>query len=985
MAGDVPHPTMKGQFLRHTLPSMAGPNGVGGKRVSMDNLIASIVSASSKAMMIFGSPGVAYAGSAFSFQPIIFGGSGSKSFTLSGVLPSGWSFSSSTGLLSTSSAIVGMFTGLAITATDAAGVSATLPVTLIVAATIEAASYFNRMTTKPAAGVVSALDTMISTLRTSTAWAKLDNLYFLAQDTYQAALLNILGAHPLRVAGSPTFSARGGVAGAANASLTNGVVLSEGTLANYSLNSGHVGVFVGAASASTSPIAGTGATFTTQLLARSAGGNAGGKINGGTTMSAAVGTRGGHTVASRTGAAASALYRNGGAALATTTSAPTAVPVSPLYVLRDDTAYATDTVAAFHSGAGLTQAENQIVYDALNTAITAITALGPAPAANANDFDVVVYGGTLSGLMAAQRAANRGARVAIVEPSAELGGVGHHGLTYFDLGLRGSYLLANNGTDRFFKAINAAYGQAAPLTAAQKAEPKVYDQVFATTLAQTRATTFLSSPLVTTADVQKAGSAITGIKTASGWITGRQFIDCSYEMDLAALAGAPYQVGRESVSTYGEPAAGFSAKRVANGGFNYGVDGVTPNSGYPVRPRPATADGAGDGLIQPYSFRFPITTAADRLPFPVPPGGYIASKMDQFVAVLTSKNVQQFTSVIYVGGDTALQNNKFCINGSQANIIPSLELPGVQAGYPDGTPAQRQAVIDELRTWTLHVLYCLQNDPRISASLRTSAAAYGLCNDEFVNNPIKGFPNLPYIRESRRLKGAYVMTQLDVLRADNANNTSGGARNNVKANRIGQWNYALDSHAMEIYPDGTNNIVVTGNVDPKYSEVDTYDVPFTALHTDPAGAGHVANLTVPQSYSASSVAWMSGRLEPNFAQLAEAAGEAAMIAAEDGVDISAVSYTKLSRRLGSPVNTALPVITDTGGGTYSVSNGTWNFSPTKYDFQWKLNGATVTTGNGAATYTRDPADAGKTLTCAVIATNISSAAQAVSTGLMVAA
>jgi hypothetical protein len=67
------------------------------------------------------------------------------------------------------------------------------------------------------------------------------------------------------------------------------------------------------------------------------------------------------------------------------------------------------------------------------------------------------------------------------------------------------------------------------------------------------------------------------------------FIDCTYEGDVAALAGVPYRVGRESRTTFGEPHAGHIYVRFKD-----------------YNPLPGSTGDADDG-IQAFCFRFHLT------------------------------------------------------------------------------------------------------------------------------------------------------------------------------------------------------------------------------------------------------------------------------------------------------------------------------------------------------------------------------------------
>jgi hypothetical protein len=72
----------------------------------------------------------------------------------------------------------------------------------------------------------------------------------------------------------------------------------------------------------------------------------------------------------------------------------------------------------------------------------------------------------------------------------------------------------------------------------------------------------------------------------------------------------------------------------------------------------------------------------------------------------------------------------------------------------------------------------------------------------------------------------------------------------------------------------------------------------------------------------------------------------------------------------TPVNTAAPVASGTGtvGQTLTTTNGTWNYAPTSYTYQWYRSGSPIS-GANASTYVLVAADSGKSVGCAVGAVN----------------
>jgi len=76
----------------------------------------------------------------------------------------------------------------------------------------------------------------------------------------------------------------------------------------------------------------------------------------------------------------------------------------------------------------------------------------------------------------------------------------------------------------------------------------------------------------------------------------------------------------------------------------------------------------------------------------------------------------------------------------------------------------------------------------------------------------------------------------------------------------------------------------------------------------------------------------------------------------------------------APVNVDVPLVTGPNGvdpadvgQTLNCTMGNWQGEPTGYAYQWKADD--VDAGNGDTSYLVDAADAGKTITCVVTATN----------------
>jgi hypothetical protein len=104
--------TLEGNTYRWTLGAAAAPDLVS---------VASVA----PPLAISGIPAAGVVGTAYSFTPVVTGGSGTKAFSLIGTVPAGLTFSNTTGALTGTPTAAGTTT-LSIAVTDGSGGSATL-------------------------------------------------------------------------------------------------------------------------------------------------------------------------------------------------------------------------------------------------------------------------------------------------------------------------------------------------------------------------------------------------------------------------------------------------------------------------------------------------------------------------------------------------------------------------------------------------------------------------------------------------------------------------------------------------------------------------------------------------------------------------------------------------------------------------------------------------------------------------------------------
>jgi hypothetical protein len=179
--------------------------------------------------------------------------------------------------------------------------------------------------------------------------------------------------------------------------------------------------------------------------------------------------------------------------------------------------------------------------------------------AGAQQFDVVVYGGTAAGVVAAVAAAREGLKVALLEPQTHLGGMVSGGLSQTDLGKEeviGGYAL------EFYWRAGAYYDmQRHRHFTAWNPEPHVAEDIFKKMARDAGVTVLYHNRLREKTGIKKNGASIVEISMENGSsFDAKVFVDATYEGDLMAQAGVSYTWGREGVNQWNEPLAGVRAK-----------------------------------------------------------------------------------------------------------------------------------------------------------------------------------------------------------------------------------------------------------------------------------------------------------------------------------------------------------------------------------------------------------------------------------------
>ncbi|MFM8533221.1 MAG: FAD-dependent oxidoreductase, partial [Acidimicrobiia bacterium] len=508
--------------------------------------------------------------------------------------------------------------------------------------------------------------------------------------------------------------------------------------------------------------------------------------------------------------------------------------------------------------------------------------------------DVVIYGGTSGGVIASIQAARMGKTAVLIEPTRFLGGLTTGGLGSTDIGNK----KAIGGLSREFYAnvfryygdlakwkqqtreqyfANRPHGYAGTETTLWTFEPQAATEIFAAMLVQVkdRVTVVFGERLDLKKGVVKHGTRITKIVMESGReFAGTMFIDASYEGDLMAKAGVSYHVGREPNALYGETINGLQMAGAKYHQFVKNVDpyvkpGV-PSSGlvWGVTPMPEGKDGDGDQRIQAYNFRMCNTDdASNRVPFAKP------ANYDEKMFELLLRNFEAGDERL-PWAPSPMPNRKTDTNNFFAF---STDMIGMNYDYPDGDYPTRARIWKAHEDYQKGLMWTLANHPRVPAKIRDYYSKWGLAKDEFTDNG--NWPRQLYVREARRLIGAYVMSERNCTRRV------------IVDDSVGMGAYNMDSHHTQRYVTKEGFARNEGDI-----QIGTRPYPISYRSITPK-AHECTNLLVPVCLSASHIAYGSIRMEPVFMVTGQSAAIAAGLAIEAGTSVQDVPYARLKERL----------------------------------------------------------------------------------------
>ena len=242
-------------------------------------------------------------------------------------------------------------------------------------------------------------------------------------------------------------------------------------------------------------------------------------------------------------------------------------------------------------------------------------------------------------------------------------------------------------------------------------------------------------------------------------------------------------------------------------------------------------------------------------------------------------NPAHFDTMVRALSVSEIPNHKTDVNINPRPL--GFPFPEENAGYVNGDEATRQGICKRHRELTLGLLWFLQNDDDIPSAHRDIARQYHLPLDEFTDNG--HFPFQLYVREARRLKGEYTLTEHDMTAKSDARSGH--------ADTIAIGEFPIDSFPCRKRQPG-DSLVLEGYLGMLDSVTQPYEIPYRIMIPQ-----SIDGLIVPVAASTTHVAYSSIRMEPTWMALGQAAGTAANLALADRMQPRSVSVDSLRRKL----------------------------------------------------------------------------------------
>lgn len=445
--------------------------------------------------------------------------------------------------------------------------------------------------------------------------------------------------------------------------------------------------------------------------------------------------------------------------------------------------------------------------------------------------DVLVIGGTASGICAGIQSARLGASTLVVELTPWLGGMlTSAGVSAFD----GNHAMPSGLFGEFRSRLYSHYGGSNAVATGWVSntlfEPHIGDSIFKSMAKNENKLTIKYEYQLK--DVIKEGNTIMGatfyhmLNGSTLIVKAKRVIDASELGDALSLAKVPYDLGMELNSVTGEQ-VNFEAA-------NDFIQDITYV-----------------GILKDYGSPQPLISR---------PTDYDSTEFDgsntSFYKDTTRKRPSVDAQKMLDYGK--LPNNKYMLNWP-------IYGNDIYLNVVEKTPKQRAVLLEQAKQQTLRFIYFIQKDLGFNH--------LSLANDEFPTKDKLAF--YPYHRESRRVHGLVRMLAQHIsspFETPQALYTTGIAVGDYPIDHHHKKNTAAPQH-LEFYP------------------VPSFNIPLGALI--PKGVNNF--IIAEKSISVSNIVNGTTRLQPCVMQIGQAAGTLAALSIQNGVDPKQISVRKLQQ------------------------------------------------------------------------------------------
>lgn len=489
-------------------------------------------------------------------------------------------------------------------------------------------------------------------------------------------------------------------------------------------------------------------------------------------------------------------------------------------------------------------------------------------------YDVLVVGGGASGSAAAIQSARLGAKTLIVEETPWLGGmITSAGVSAFD---GNKHALGGGIFGELRKKIEDYYGGPEKTFTGWISltcfEPKVAKQ-FLHQMAdkeQNLSVWFETKLLKVLREKNKIVGAIVRKKDGSEVeIKAKVTIEATEFGDVLALGNVPYRLGRDSKSDTGEPHAPENADDEIQDMTYCAILKNYKTKAPKVQPSPS---------YDPNQFKCSTSEDCDN-----PDESFLNHKLHNWESFITY---------------AALPNEKYLLNWPfRANDY--LTTREIYENF-----SSRSYHFQKAKEQTLNYIHYIQT--------KLGHLEWGLAEDEFPTTD--HLPFIPYVRESRRVKGVRLMVEEDVIPKKNS------FRPPIIKDSIAVGDYFLDHHHSSFFKPPNERL------EEKLPTNAPFQVPYYSLIPENID-GLIA---AEKSISVSHIVNGCTRLQPVVMLIGQAAGATAALSVKNNIEPRGINVIELQK-----------ILIDAGCQLFPYKD-LWNYQPEFYAVQYlALNGVFV--------------------------------------------